>query len=224
MFKQVLLATSMLVAAPALAQTASAPAQSSPGRAPLAATSDAQTTAAAPVQQQPQATANQAPTAPTATAQIAPAKTAPAQTAPAQPSTATAQADAQPVTGEAGVATAQATPGADAGTATAQAAPAGDAATVAADPAAQPTNEPTQVASIVDQEFGSYDKDGDGKLSQAEFGAWMVALKTKSDPATRADSPETKKWVGAAFAQADTDRNSGLTKTELTGFLSQGQS
>jgi len=219
MFKQVLLATSMLVAAPALAQTASAPVQSSPGSAPTTATSEAQATATAPVQQQSQVTANQAPTAPAATAQ-----TAPAQTAPAQPSTATAQADAQPVTGEAGVATAQATPGADAGSATAQAAPAGDAGTVAADPAAQPTNEPTQVASIVDQEFGSYDKDGDGKLSQAEFGAWMVALKTKSDPATRADSPETKKWVGAAFAQADTDRNSGLTKTELTGFLSQGQS
>jgi len=203
MFKQVLLATSMMVAAPALAQTASAPAQSTPGRTPMTAASDAQSAAATPAQQAPAATA----------------QAAPAQTAPAQPSTATAQADAQPA---ADAASAQAAPAA--GTATAQAAPAAGAATAAADPAAKPTNEPTQVASIVDQEFGSYDKDGDGKLSQAEFGAWMVALKTKSDPATKADSPETKKWVGAAFAQADTDKNSGLTRTELTGFLSQGQS
>jgi len=81
-----------------------------------------------------------------------------------------------------------------------------------------------QVAQVVGQEFKTYDKDANGSLSQAEFGAWMVALKTASDPSTKAEAPATKKWVGAAFAQADKDKSRSLSQTELTGFLSQGQS
>jgi hypothetical protein len=79
-----------------------------------------------------------------------------------------------------------------------------------------------QVAQVIDTEFPTYDKNGDGKLSAAEFGDWMVALKTKTDPATKPGAPETKKWVAAAFAQADTDKSKSLTKPELTSFLSQG--
>ncbi len=79
-----------------------------------------------------------------------------------------------------------------------------------------------QVAQVIDTEFPTYDKNGDGKLSAAEFGDWMVALKTKTDPATKPGTPETKKWVAAAFAQADTDKNKSLSKPELTSFLSQG--
>ncbi|MBC3943206.1 EF-hand domain-containing protein [Sphingomonas albertensis] len=79
-----------------------------------------------------------------------------------------------------------------------------------------------QVAQVIDTEFPTYDKNGDGKLSTAEFGDWMVALKTKTDPATKPGAPETKKWVAAAFAQADTDKNKSLSKPELTSFLSQG--
>ncbi len=82
----------------------------------------------------------------------------------------------------------------------------------------------TQVAQAVDTQFGTYDKNADGKLSRAEFSEWMVALKTASDPSTKAASAETKKWVGAAFAQADTDKNKSLDKTEVTGFLAQAQS
>ncbi|MCK8456864.1 MULTISPECIES: EF-hand domain-containing protein [Sphingomonas] len=79
-----------------------------------------------------------------------------------------------------------------------------------------------QVAQVIDTEFPTYDKNGDGKLSAAEFGDWMVALKTKTDPATKPGAPETKKWVAAAFAQADTDKSKSLSKPELTSFLSQG--
>jgi Ca2+-binding EF-hand superfamily protein len=79
-----------------------------------------------------------------------------------------------------------------------------------------------QVAQVVDTEFPTYDKNGDGKLSATEFGGWMVALKSKTDPSTKPDAPETKKWVSAAFAQADTDKSKSLTKTEVTSFLSQG--
>lgn len=94
-------------------------------------------------------------------------------------------------------------------------APAPDSA-VAAQPATGP-----QVAQVVNQEFATYDKDGDGVLSAKEFDTWMVALKSASDPSTKATSPATKAWLNKAFAQADTDKNKKVSKAELTGFLSQ---
>ena len=81
-----------------------------------------------------------------------------------------------------------------------------------------------QVAGIVDKEFATYDKDANGGLSQAEFGSWMVTLRSASDPTVKADSADTKTWVKTAFAQADKDKSKTVTKAELTGFLSQGQS
>lgn len=116
----------------------------------------------------------------------------------------------------------------------AQTMPAAPAATAPMDSAAapapteqaatQPAATGDQVAQVVDTEFPTYDTNKDGKLSETEFGAWMVVLKSKTDPTTKAGTPATKKWVDAAFAQADTDKSKSLSKTELTGFLSQGQS
>lgn len=106
------------------------------------------------------------------------------------------------------------------------------AATPAADPTAPTQAAPaegqvqatgSQIAQVVDTQFPTYDKDGDGQLSKAEFTQWMVALKSQTDPSTKAEAPATKKWVGTAFAQADTDKSKKVSKTELTGFLSQGQ-
>ena len=118
-------------------------------------------------------------------------------------------------------------------------APAQAAPATAADPtqATQPATDPAaatpaqgqvqatgdQIAQVVDTQFPTYDKDGDGQLSKAEFAQWMVALKSQTDPSTKAEAPATKKWVGTAFAQADTDKSKTVSKTELTGFLSQGQ-
>jgi hypothetical protein len=133
--------------------------------------------------------------------------------APAQVTSTTGNTAAVPQTSAAPTAPISATPDATA------AAPADTAAQTAADPAAQPAAGPDQVASVVDSQFGTYDKDADGKLSAAEFGTWMVALKSQTDPATDADSPATKKWNQAAFAQADTDKSKSVTKAELTGFL-----
>lgn len=79
-----------------------------------------------------------------------------------------------------------------------------------------------QVAQIVDSEFPNYDRNADGKLDKTEFSAWMVALKSKSDPATKAEAPTTVAWVGQAFKQADADKSAGVSKPELTSFLSQG--
>jgi len=99
--------------------------------------------------------------------------------------------------------------------------------TVQGNPAAATAQQPVtgaqvaQVAQVVDAEFPGYDKNGDNLLSTSEFGAWMVALKTQSDPTTVAAAPETRKWVDGAFAQADADKNKMLTKTELTRFLTQ---
>jgi hypothetical protein len=109
----------------------------------------------------------------------------------------------------------------DAAPATPQSATASPNATAQAAPAEQPATG-NQVAQVVDAEFPTYDTDSNGTLSGTEFAAWMVALKTKSDPATKATSPETKKWNDAAFAQADTDKSKSVSKTELTGFLSKG--
>lgn len=133
-------------------------------------------------------------------AQVAPAS---GQTTPATPQTAPATATD---------ATQTAQPTTDAATPS-QAAP--------ADGQVQATG--SQIAQVVDTQFPTYDKDGDGKLNKTEFAQWMVALKSQTDPSTKADAPATKKWVGTAFAQADTDKDKEVSKTELTGFLSQGQ-
>ena len=90
--------------------------------------------------------------------------------------------------------------------------------------AAQPAAGAGQVASVVDTEFPTYDANKDGKLERAEFASWMVKLKQASDPKASATSAATKSWVSAAFAQADKDKSQSITKPELVGFLSQGQS
>ncbi|MFG6283742.1 EF-hand domain-containing protein [Sphingomonas sp. S6] len=105
-----------------------------------------------------------------------------------------------------------------------------DSATAAATPAdatqtaAQPATGADQVASVVETEFPTYDANKDGKLEKAEFASWMVKLKQASDPKATATDAKTKSWVASAFAQADKDKSKSVSKPELIGFLSQGQS
>ncbi|WP_294283857.1 EF-hand domain-containing protein [uncultured Sphingomonas sp.] len=109
--------------------------------------------------------------------------------------------------------------------ATAGAAPADATQTAAAQPAAtQPATGADQVASVVETEFPTYDANKDGKLEKAEFASWMVKLKQASDPKATATDAKTKSWVNSAFAQADKDKSKSVSKPELIGFLSQGQS
>lgn len=99
--------------------------------------------------------------------------------------------------------------------------------TVTGDATASTTAQPasgSQVAGIVHKEFATYDKDANGGLNQTEFGSWMVALRSATDASVKPESAETKTWVKGAFAQADKDKSKTVTKAELTGFLSQGQS
>jgi len=97
-----------------------------------------------------------------------------------------------------------------------------DSAAAAPAPAATPVTGASQIAQVVGTEFPAYDKNGDKALDKAEFGAWMVALKTASDPATRAADPATVKWVAGAFASADADRSKQVSQAELTRYLSKG--
>ncbi|MGY2735908.1 EF-hand domain-containing protein [Sphingomonas sp. UYP23] len=90
-----------------------------------------------------------------------------------------------------------------------------------AEAAAKPAVAGTPAADIINREFGSYDKDGNGVLNAAEFDAWMVALKTASDPKTDAAAPAMKTYLAEAFTQADADKSKTVSKAELTAFLSQ---
>lgn len=144
-----------------------------------------------------------------------------AQTAatPAQTGTAPSQTQAMsaPVPSNSPATAAQQTSPTQA--APAQAAPAQSAATPTTDPAAATQ---TQVAQVVDQQFATYDKDGDGSLSKAEFSAWMGALKAQSAAAPKETPAQATAWNDAAFKQADGDKSASVTKTELTGFLVRG--
>lgn len=165
MLKTILLATSILIAAPAFAQDK-----------PAADTTQAQ---------DPNATPDQ---------------TAPATSTPADPAT-----------------TAQATPQSTPAPATEAAQP------TPSQPAAQATAQPAasqdQVAQAVNRDFGTYDKDANGTLSQAEFGTWISTLRRAAEPTFQPGSPTAATWVGLAFAATDLDKNKTVDKTELTTFL-----
>ncbi len=195
MLKYILLATAMTLSAPALAQEAPKPADTTVvkddpmNNAPLGSAAKARPdpTASTPTATPPATTA-QSPTAEPATDGTAP--TSPADQAKANKSAL------------------ETTPPKD----TAQTANAPTQETAQAAPA-----DANAVNSVIDREFASYDKDSNGSLSKAEFGAWMDALKAKSPSgATAAADPN---WNEAAFAQADTDKSKALSKVELASFL-----
>lgn len=85
-----------------------------------------------------------------------------------------------------------------------------------------PTSPEAKVAQVVEADFPTYDKNGDGVLSKSEFGAWMASLRA-NDPEAKPGSAALKKWVDQAFTQTDTDKSKSVSKTELASFLVQGQ-
>ena len=197
---KLLLATATLIAAPLSAQQTASPTQT-----PSAPAATAPTTAQPPVAAPAGPTATPAPVATTST----PAPVASASTAQ---SSVVAQAKPTPAPAPQPVVTARATPVAPA--------PSGPAMTSGAGAiTATPATTPAQVAAIVAREFPAYDKDRDGALTTAEFGDWMLKLKTIADPTLQPTAPATRTWLGAAFAQADADRSRAVTLAELTGFL-----
>lgn len=94
-------------------------------------------------------------------------------------------------------------------------------ADAAAPASAEKVTGKNQIAQVVETEFPTYDKNADTSLNRTEFGAWMVALKTASDPKTKASDPATVKWIDGAFASADTDKSKAVSKAELTTYLAK---
>lgn len=135
------------------------------------------------------------------------AQATPSASDPANPSTTMEPTTPAPVPDTTSPAPA---PDASAPSAASEPAPSGTAAT------------PAQVARIVDQEFPTYDGDGNGELSDAEFAAWMKKLRAATDPSVDSESAEVKAWIGQAYAAADSDKSGGVNKAELTAFLSRG--
>jgi hypothetical protein len=205
MLKTAMLVSALAISAPALAQDKPAPKDEPTTAAQTPPAADPQTTAnpAMPTAQAAPMTSTTPQTAPADTAQAAP------QTIPGQPVTTPAQ------TAQSTTPATPADPAMPAETAAMPASPATPAEGAAATGA-------TQVAQVVDTEFPTYDKNSDTNLDKKEFGAWMVALKTASDPSTKATDPATVKWVSGAFASADTDKSGAVSKGELTNYLSQG--
>lgn len=79
----------------------------------------------------------------------------------------------------------------------------------------------SQTAQIVESEFPVYDHDQSGALDAGEFSKWLVALKQqdlKTSGKTMSDT-ELNAWVSAAFATADADRSTTVSKDELTTYL-----
>jgi len=102
--------------------------------------------------------------------------------------------------------------------------PNGDAgATAQADPAAgtAPASANAQVAAVVEAGFPKYDADKDGKLSDAEFKQWISDLKTAEIAAEGkpADAAAVTQYSSAALSAADKNKDSIVTKAELTSFL-----
>ena len=229
MMKAILMAGAAIIATPVLAQeTPSSPQtevntdaasvttpEAQKGMASQAPAASTETAATEPTDATSDPTEEPAQPAAQASASAdSPAMTAPAQAAPAQSAATTAPA-----------APAQA-PAQSAATTPSPAAPAQQPAqTAAAEPATtQPASTGDQVAQIVNSEFPSYDKDSTSSLSKAEFGSWMVALRSASDPSANAGSPEMQTWVAQAFTSADANKDGNVSKDELTSFLSQGKS
>lgn len=201
MLKTLLLASSVLVAAPAFAQET--PTQDSTQTQPQTMPDDDTATPA---------TDDRAPGDPDTSAQAMP-QPAPAPTTQAvPPTTQTSPTPAQP----AQTAPAQTVP---------QTSPAQPGATRSTAPttpppqAQQPAASEAQVGQAVGRDFGTYDKNADGTLDKAEFGAWMSNLRKASDPAFVAGSPDATAWLDQAFGAADADKNASVNQSELTTFL-----
>lgn len=132
-------------------------------------------------------------------ATTAPATAPAASTTESTTTTTTAPANpADPAGPQATTSTTQAT------TTTAQAAP---APTPAADPKA-----------VIAQQFPTYDKDSNGTLSQTEFAAWLVEMKTAQN-SEKLTPEQISKWANDSFAKADKDKSKSVTVAELQGFL-----
>lgn len=172
------------------------------------------------------ATAQDAQTTPETTVQEAPAELGPSAPEPAAPvvtpeAPSAAMPAPAPVPVDPAVTPAPAAPAAPVAT-PAPVDPAAAPAAPAPIAAAEPTKE-QQVNQIVDAEFASYDGDGDGNLTKAEFAKWIIAMRdaaqTQGAELPTLDKASKDKWANAAFTSADTDKSRKISKVEMSSYL-----
>ena len=131
---------------------------------------------------------------------------------------------AQPATlGKAGQTMQPATGGPQPTTDTMPAAPgtSGSSASVSTTPSSTTTttNPADAVASLIAAEWSNYDADSNKHLSRPEFSKWMITLRQQNAAAQKDQVKDVNAWAGAAFGQADADKNGAVTKAELESFL-----
>lgn len=84
---------------------------------------------------------------------------------------------------------------------------------------AQPTPRPDPAKLPVDAQFARYDANGDGSLDLAEFGEWLVALRTAKEAEFDREKPASRAWVQDSFTATDADRDQKISRAEWTRFL-----
>ncbi|WP_294331517.1 EF-hand domain-containing protein [uncultured Sphingomonas sp.] len=84
---------------------------------------------------------------------------------------------------------------------------------------AQPTPRPDPARLPVDAQFARYDVNGDGSLDLAEFGDWLVALRTAKEANFDREKPEARAWVQDSFTATDANRDQKISRAEWARFL-----
>ncbi|WP_084583347.1 EF-hand domain-containing protein [Sphingomonas azotifigens] len=85
--------------------------------------------------------------------------------------------------------------------------------------AMQPTPRPDPAKLPVAAQFARFDANGDGMLDKAEYGSWLVALRTAKEAAFKADTPEAMDWIDSSFTATDADRDQKVSRDEWMAFL-----
>lgn len=103
-------------------------------------------------------------------------------------------------------------------------APAAQTTSAQAAPAqATPADTNAQVQKLVKAELPKYDTDKSGALSETEFTAWVMELRSKAeagDPnAPKADAAAKAEWAKAAFAKADANQDKKADAGEVAAFF-----
>jgi hypothetical protein len=84
-------------------------------------------------------------------------------------------------------------------------------------PAPATPNDKAVVTKKVADEWGKYDTEKKGSLTQAQFAKWMADLR-----ASAGQAPPDANWLGLAFTQTDANADKKVSEEELTRFLLTG--
>lgn len=86
-------------------------------------------------------------------------------------------------------------------------------------PQTPPQTSPQIVAEIVASDFPTYDADKNALLDQAEFSAWLRAMRSAAPDAPAMAEADLLAWTASVFTEVDRDRSRGVDTPEMTAFL-----